>query len=48
MLILINSNLVGAQAVCDKHRAKVLEFVNILQRLTIKQDALALLTRDGC
>ncbi len=39
------SNLFGALAVSDKHRA---EFVNILQGLTIKQDGLALLTSDEC
>ncbi len=42
------SGLLGALAVCDKYQAEVLEFVNILQGLTIKQDSLALLTRDEC
>ncbi len=35
---------VGALAVCDEHRAEVLEFINTFQGLTIKQDNLALLT----
>ncbi len=38
----------GALAVCDGHQVEVLEFVHILQGLTIKQDSLALLTRDEC
>ncbi len=42
------SHLLGALVVCDEQRAEVLEFVNILQGLTIKQDSLALLTRDEC
>ncbi len=42
------SYLLGALAVCDEHRAELLEFVNILQGLTIKQDSLVLLTRDEC
>ncbi len=42
------SYLFGALAVCDEHRAEVLEFVHILQGLTLKQDSLALLTRDEC
>ncbi len=40
------SDLIGAQAVCYEHRTEVLELVNNLQRLTIKQDGLALHTRD--
>ncbi len=32
------SYLLGALAVCNEQRAEVLEFVNILQGLTIKQD----------
>ncbi len=31
---------------CDENRAEVLETANIIQRLTIKQDGVALLTRD--
>ncbi len=31
---------------CDEHRAEVLETANIIQRLTIKQDGVPLLTRD--
>ncbi len=42
------SYLIGALAVCDELRAEVLEFLNTLQGLTIKQDSLALLTRDEC
>ncbi len=42
------SDLFGVLVVCDEHRAEVLEFANILQGLTIKQDGLALLTRDEC
>ncbi len=42
------SDLLGALAACDEHLAEVLEFVNILQGLTIKQDILALFTRDEC
>ncbi len=42
------SDFLGALAVCDEHRAGVLEFVNILQELTIKPDGLAVLTRDEC
>ncbi len=38
------SYLLGALAVCDEHRAEVLEFVNIHQGLTINQDSLVLLT----
>ncbi len=41
------SDLLGALAVCDEHRAEVVELVNTLQRLSIKHDGLALLTRDG-
>ncbi len=41
-------DLLGAVAVCDEHRANVLEFFHILQGLTIKQDNLALLTWDKC
>ncbi len=33
-----------SQATCNEHRVKVLEFVYILQELTIKPDGLALLT----
>ncbi len=40
------SDLLGALGVCDEHRFEVLEFINILQGLIIKQDNLALLTRD--
>ncbi len=42
------SDLPSALAVCSEHRAEVLEFVNIFQGLTIRQDSLALLTRDEC
>ncbi len=42
------SYLLGVLVVCDEHRAKILEFVLILQGLTIKQDSLVLLTRDEC
>ncbi len=42
------SDLLGALAVCDEHRAEVLEFVDLPLGLTIKQDSLALLTRDEC
>ncbi len=42
------SDLLGALAVCDEHRAEIPEFVHIIQGLTIKQDSLALLTRDEC
>ncbi len=38
------SDLLGALAVCDKHRDEVLEFVNIFQGLIIRQNGLALLT----
>ncbi len=31
-------DLLGVLAVCDEYRAEVLEFVNIHQGLTIKQD----------
>ncbi len=37
------SDFLGAPTVYDKHQAEVLEFVSILQGLTIKQDGLALL-----
>ncbi len=40
------SDLLGALAVCDEHRAQVIEFVNIIQGLAIKRDGLALLARD--
>ncbi len=32
------SDLLGVLAVCHEHRIEVLEFVNILQWLTMKQD----------
>ncbi len=35
------SNLLGALLVCDEHRGEVLEFVHILQGLTITQDSAA-------
>ncbi len=38
------SDLLGALAICDKHGAGVIEFVNILRGLT----GLALLTRVEC
>ncbi len=41
-------DLRGALAVYDEHRTKVLELVNIHQRLTIKHGGLALLTKDEC
>ncbi len=37
------SYFLDALAVYDEHRAEVLEFVNIVQGLTIKQNGLALL-----
>ncbi len=40
------SDLLGTLDVCEEHRAEVLEFFHITQGLTIKQDSLALLTRD--
>ncbi len=40
------SDLLGALVVFDEHQAEVLEFVNIHQGLTIKEDGLVLLTRD--
>ncbi len=42
------SDLFGALAVCDKNRTEVFELVNVFQWLTIKQDALALLTGNEC
>ncbi len=42
------SDLLGALTVCNEHQAEVLEFVHTLKGLTIKQDSLALLTRDEC
>ncbi len=42
------SDIFSALAICDEHRSEVLEFVKILQGLTIKQEGLALLTRDRC
>ncbi len=35
-------------AVCDEHRAEVLPFINIIQRLAIKQGGFVLSTRDEC
>ncbi len=42
------SDLFDAMAVCDEQRINVLELVNTLQWPTIKQDGLALVTRDEC
>ncbi len=39
-----SSDLLSVLSVCDKHRADVLEFFNILQGLIIKHDYLAQLT----
>ncbi len=41
-----SSDLLGALAVYDEHRAELLEFVNTLPLLTIKQYGLVLLTRN--
>ncbi len=40
--------LVGLTSRFPSFRIDVLELVNLLQGLTIKQDGLALLTSDGC
>ncbi len=42
------SDLLVALAVCEEHRAEVLESVHNLLGPTIKQYGLALLTRDEC
>ncbi len=42
------SGLLDVVAVCDEHWAEVFQFMNIIQRLTIKQDGLALPARDEC